>query len=663
MAKDVIITPASGKLDFYATTGGSVLANINLTDNNDLSLSTTSGNLIIGDASRDVYIGDGTNEVDIVFEQNGEIRSVAGKYITVNAGTVNATGVAVNTSSPTAVMHVYGSTPSGTVFNVEGTNGSLFSVVDNLSGTLMSVNNNAGLPVLEVFSDDKIVGGRFGQNDFVVSSSGNVGIGVANPSTKLEVSGTITATTLVKSGGTSSQFLKADGSVDSTAYTTNTGTVTGIGAGSGMNFTFITGTGSVTLGTPSNITLSSTNTLSANSHAHAFVPGGTTSQYIRGDGSLSTLSTDVGTILNNSITGAITTVATSNLTINRLLRSDGSGKIAVAGIGIDSNSNITSQIINTTAYNANTGAGQIYLNGATANRLEFNTNGVAAPSIISRTAGTKILLYPAYSVGSSVDYAIGIDSGTLWQSVNTTSSEFKWYAAATQLATLKGTGRLGIGTTSPNEALEVNGTIRISDTGGRLQLYRGGGSAYDYTIGLVGSHTAISTANDATTQRYVQFGHHVSTTFNPKTVINGYNGRVGIGYTAPSYPLHVLGNVSFGSASVSEAILFDSSIPSITMTNSNADTVAIISDTSTHFFGDFNADGLYFDKIDTRVGIKTQAPEEELHVNGGIRFAPATSVTLSNNGDVSFERVSNTQLRIKMRGTDGTTRSVTLTLA
>ena len=58
MPKDVIITPASGKLDFYATTGGSVLANINLTDNNDLSLSTTSGNLIIGDASRDVYIGD-----------------------------------------------------------------------------------------------------------------------------------------------------------------------------------------------------------------------------------------------------------------------------------------------------------------------------------------------------------------------------------------------------------------------------------------------------------------------------------------------------------------------------------------------------------------------------------------------------------------------------
>lgn len=80
-----------------------------------------------------------------------------------------------------------GSTP----FSVEGTNGSLFSVVDNLDGTLMSVNNNAGLPVFEVFSDDSIIGGRFNQSDWVISSSGNVGIGVSSPEYKLDISGSV----------------------------------------------------------------------------------------------------------------------------------------------------------------------------------------------------------------------------------------------------------------------------------------------------------------------------------------------------------------------------------------------------------------------------------------------------------------------------------------
>lgn len=67
-----------------------------------------------------------------------------------------------------------------------------------------------------------------------------------------------------------------------------TGTVTSIASGNGMNFSTITSTGIVTLGTPSNITLVSTNSVSGTTHSHAFAPGGTTAQYIRGDGSLAT---------------------------------------------------------------------------------------------------------------------------------------------------------------------------------------------------------------------------------------------------------------------------------------------------------------------------------------------------------------------------------------
>jgi hypothetical protein len=45
-----------------------------------------------------------------------------------------------------------------------GTNGSLFSIADSLSGSLMSVNDISGLPAFEVFSDNRVIVGQFGAN-------------------------------------------------------------------------------------------------------------------------------------------------------------------------------------------------------------------------------------------------------------------------------------------------------------------------------------------------------------------------------------------------------------------------------------------------------------------------------------------------------------------
>ena len=51
------------------------------------------------------------------------------------------------------------------------------------------------------------------------------------------LSGNFTATSLIKSGGTSSQFLKADGSVDSSSYVPYTGATTNVDLGSTHSIT------------------------------------------------------------------------------------------------------------------------------------------------------------------------------------------------------------------------------------------------------------------------------------------------------------------------------------------------------------------------------------------------------------------------------------------
>jgi hypothetical protein len=82
--------------------------------------------------------------------------------------------------------------PSGSVA-FYGNNGSLFGITDTLSGSLMSVNDISGLPILEVFSDDRVVMGTYNRNTLVVTGS-RVGIDKAVPQADLDVSGSVFVT-------------------------------------------------------------------------------------------------------------------------------------------------------------------------------------------------------------------------------------------------------------------------------------------------------------------------------------------------------------------------------------------------------------------------------------------------------------------------------------
>jgi hypothetical protein len=108
------------------------------------------------------------------------------------SGSARITGsLVVSGSSTSSILDVYKS--GSTVFTVEGSQGQLFSVTDSLSGSLMSVNDITGLPILEVFSDDRVVMGTFGRNTLVVTGS-RVGIDKATPTADLDVSGSVLVT-------------------------------------------------------------------------------------------------------------------------------------------------------------------------------------------------------------------------------------------------------------------------------------------------------------------------------------------------------------------------------------------------------------------------------------------------------------------------------------
>jgi hypothetical protein len=64
----------------------------------------------------------------------------------------------------------------------------------------------------------------------------------------------------------------------------------------------------------------------------------------------------------------------------------------------------------------------------------------------------------------------------------------------------------------------------------------------------------------------------------------------------------------------------------------------------------------------TATGTGTGASGNVLKLTAPV-LIPASSVTLATNGDLAFEATSNTSLTIRYRGSDGTTRSASLTLA
>ena len=92
-----------------------------------------------------------------------------------------------------------GSTGDTTILDVQGNQGQLFSITDSLEGTLFSVSDISGIPILDVNSNETVKIGTFGNEGIIVNGSNVTSSG------NISASGTITANSLVGTVGTATQ--------------------------------------------------------------------------------------------------------------------------------------------------------------------------------------------------------------------------------------------------------------------------------------------------------------------------------------------------------------------------------------------------------------------------------------------------------------------------
>ena len=112
--------------------------------------------------------------------------------ITPNKGSENAPTIQFSGSANASASIRLEVLPEGQVAFL-GKSGSLFSISDNMVGSLMAVSDISGLPILEVFSDDRIIMGKYNKNTLYVSGT-NVGVRKVPLNAVLDVSGSVAVT-------------------------------------------------------------------------------------------------------------------------------------------------------------------------------------------------------------------------------------------------------------------------------------------------------------------------------------------------------------------------------------------------------------------------------------------------------------------------------------
>ena len=151
----------------------------------DEEISVGSADLLVNDI---VHQGDTDTKISFTTDQiqfkAGNVNMLTLEESTADTATFVADTIDIGdavisgslTSSGSFGKMVVGGTfanSGSTLFKVQGQQGTLFSIVDEMSGSIFSANTQAGIPVIEAFSDQKVVLGP-ASNQFTIKADGNV---------------------------------------------------------------------------------------------------------------------------------------------------------------------------------------------------------------------------------------------------------------------------------------------------------------------------------------------------------------------------------------------------------------------------------------------------------------------------------------------------------
>lgn len=196
------------------------------------------------------------------------------------------------TQDASGSLNLYGSGSTGRteIFSVDGNNGRLFTISDDLSDSLFSVNTIAGLPVIEAFADNTVILGTYGSPAITVNgtsasitgslfgtaswatnvvNNGVTSVGGTGTVNGITLTGTVTSTGNLTLGGTlggigNSQLTNSNITVGATAIALGSSATTIVGLSSVTSTTFVGGLTGSLLGTASFANTSNTALSSSN---------------------------------------------------------------------------------------------------------------------------------------------------------------------------------------------------------------------------------------------------------------------------------------------------------------------------------------------------------------------------------------------------------------